>query len=286
MKTPIKIPLVYAVIYGMAACSTFAADFLANTTGDWDVDANWSGGEKPLSTDLARIAGTGRDNSVVTLDTSETITRFILGQGGLNGSLTVVNGGSLTTTSTTDHRFGQTSAFTVNLENGGTINVQNAKITSDAGGIFNINGGDFDSSAYSVGTGSAGTVNVNSATATIDVANTSAFGAFSTLSFDFNGGSAVSIWNTQGLTITSGATINISGASALGQGTYDLLAYTGTLTGSFTTGSIAGLGAGLSGSILSDGDGVYLNVIPEPGTYALLGGMFALAFVMLRRREA
>jgi hypothetical protein len=26
------------------------------------------------------------------------------------------------------------------------------------------------------------------------------------------------------------------------------------------------------------------GIIPEPGTYALLGGLFALSFVMVRRR--
>ena len=30
--------------------------------------------------------------------------------------------------------------------------------------------------------------------------------------------------------------------------------------------------------------GVAITVIPEPGTYALLGGLFALAYVMVRRR--
>ncbi len=286
MTTLIKTPLVCAALAGMAVSPIVAADFLANTTGDWDVGTNWSGGVKPGTGDLARIAQTGRSNSIVTLDTSESVSRFIFGQGGLNSSLTVVSGGSLTTSSTTDHRFGQTSAFTINLETGGAINVQNAKITSDAGGIFNVNGGDFDSKNYSVGSGSAGTVNVNSASATMDVAGTSTFGAFSTISFDFNGGGSVSTWDTAALTITSGATLNIAGASALGEGTYDLLTYTSTLTGSFTTGTIVGLAGGLSGSILSDGDSIYLNVIPEPGTYALLGGLFVLTYVMLRRREA
>ena len=32
-------------------------------------------------------------------------------------------------------------------------------------------------------------------------------------------------------------------------------------------------------------DTVVLNVIPEPGTYALIGGFLALGYVMLRRRR-
>jgi hypothetical protein len=30
---------------------------------------------------------------------------------------------------------------------------------------------------------------------------------------------------------------------------------------------------------------VTLNVVPEPGTYALLGGFLALGYVMVRRRR-
>ena len=290
MNNMIKLPLVCAALAGMAVSPILAVDFLADTTGDWDVGTNWAGGGvKPGAADLARIAQTGRSNSIVTLDTIELVDRFIFGQGGLNSSLTVVSGGSLTTSNTGDHRFGQSSAFTINLETGGAINVPNAKITSDAGAIFNVNGGDFDSKHYSVGTSATlptGSVNVNSASATINVADTSTFGASSTISFDFNAGGSVSTWDTVDLTIAGGATLSIAGASALVAGTYDLLTYTGTLTGSFTTDSIDGLAGGLSGSILSDGDSIYLSVIPEPGTYTLLGGLFALIYVMLRRREA
>lgn len=272
----------------MAVAVAMAVDFNANTTGDWDVGANWSGGAKPGATGDARIgpspSGVLKNNSVVTLDTQESINRFIFGQGGTGCSLTVAFGGSLTTTSTTDHRFGQTSAFTVNLEAGGKINVSNAKITSDAGGIFNINGGDFDTKSYSAGTGSSAAVNVKGSTASIDIADTSTFGAFATLSFDFNGGNSVSTWNTVNLDILDGAILDIAGGSALGIGTYDLLSYSGTLAGSFTAGTITGLGNGLSGSIQSDGDSIFLNVapVPEPATAAILLGLAALGLVVLR----
>jgi hypothetical protein len=189
----------------------------------------------------------------------------------------------LTTSSTTDHRFGQTSAFTVNLETGGAINVANAKITSDVGSIFNINGGDFDAKNYNA---SNAAINMNSATATVDIAGTSAFGASSVATFDFLGGSTVSTWNTDILTITSGATLSVVGSAVMGEGIYDLVTYTGALSGAFTTGTITGLAGGLSGSILSDGDSIYLNVVPEPGTYALIGGLLALSYVAMRRRQA
>ena len=34
------------------------------------------------------------------------------------------------------------------------------------------------------------------------------------------------------------------------------------------------------------GSNITLNVVPEPGTYALIGGMLALGYVMVRRRRA
>jgi hypothetical protein len=289
MNQPIKKHLNIVVLFGMAFSLSFGAtiDFKANTTGDWDEASNWNGNTLPGLSDIAAIArspgGNGINNSIVTLDIRADIDRFIFGQGGTGSSLTVAQGGRLITRNTTDHRFGQTSAFTVNLETGGRIDVWNATITSDAGGIFNINGGDFDTKGYKAGVTSQATVNIKSATASMDVDALSTFGEHSTVNFDFNGGTSTSVWNTLDLTINTGATLNISGLSALGVGEYDLYAYTGTLTGSFTNTSISGLTAGLSGSILSDGDSVYLKVIPEPYTYTLFGGLLAMAFMIQRR---
>lgn len=68
------------------------------------------------------------------------------------------------------------------------------------------------------------------------------------------------------------------------------LALFDTITGSFAEENIniSNLSAGLSANItygaVGDDTAMYLNVIPEPGTYALLGGLLALSYVMVRRR--
>ena len=58
----------------------------------------------------------------------------------------------------------------------------------------------------------------------------------------------------------------------------------------FDTGTLSILNAGTTyaGSTLSWDEAtlaVQLNVIPESGTYALIGGMLALGYVMVRRRR-
>jgi len=130
-------------------------------------------------------------------------------------------------------------------------------------------------------------VKVTGNSATINVVDDTDLAATSGFTFDFNSGTAVSLWNTADLLIASGASLDVIGLSSLTAGDYDLFAYS-TITGSFDVSdiTITGLGGGLSGSILSDGDSVYLNVIPEPGTYALLCGLLSLCCVMLRRRRA
>ena len=88
--------------------------------------------------------------------------------------------------------------------------------------------------------------------------------------------------------------VNLEGGSAgnaLTEGTYFLIGST-NITGSATLSLIdfeANQAASSFLSIVDTGDtatqGLYLTVIPEPGTYALLAGCFALASVMIRRRR-
>ena len=87
--------------------------------------------------------------------------------------------------------------------------------------------------------------------------------------------------------------VNLEGGSAgnaLTEGTYFLIGST-NITGSATL-SLIDFEADQANSFLSIVDtggaatqGLYLTVIPEPGTYALLAGCFALASVMIRRRR-
>ena len=124
----------------------------------------------------------------------------------------------------------------------------------------------------------------NAATS-IGIAGTSTFSNYSTLKFDFNGGTEVTSWDTAGLTIGgTGTSLNIVGSAAMGEGIYELVTYSGAFSGSFATETITGLAGGLSGSIVFDGDSMNLVVVPEPSSYALIGGLLALSSVMLRRR--
>jgi len=89
--------------------------------------------------------------------------------------------------------------------------------------------------------------------------------------------------------------VNLEGGStgnALTEGTYFLIGST-NITGSATLSLIDFEADQAANSFLSidttnadvNLQGLYLNVIPEPGTYALLAGCFALASVMIRRRR-
>ena len=168
------------------------------------------------------------------------------------------------------------------------VNVANATITSDAGSTFNIYGGDFDSKNYNAGSSSAATINVDSSSATIDVAGTSTFGANSTVMFDFNNGVLVSTWYTSDFTIGSGAKLEVLGLGSLGINEYELVNFSGNLTGSYADPAditITGLGAGLVGTVEYDADSMNLVVsaIPEPSSAALLG-LGGLALILRRSK--
>ena len=75
-------------------------------------------------------------------------------------------------------------------------------------------------------------------------------------------------------------------------GTSSMVHYTNKTVAAFTTehlskftvnSAAAVLGVNLQ-AVSDGGNGSFITVIPEPGTYALLGGLLALGYVMLRRR--
>ena len=216
--------------------------------------------------ETAYIGASDHNNSIVTLNSAETVGRVLFGRGGTGSSLTVESGGSLTLTRSGKYnRLGHTSAITVNL-NDGAITCASSKVTTDGGSTFNISGGTFSADDYEIGKVSAADLKVIGSSATINIADKTEFGADSSTTFDFNGGSEVSTWNTERIEIDAGAKLSVVGASALGVGTYDLISYKkeSKASASFTEGSITGLAGGLSGSFSSDADSIYLTVVAVP----------------------
>ena len=199
-----------ACLSAAAAMPSHAVEYRANNTGFWDVGTNWEGNVKP--TGFARVSNGTRNNSIITLRTVESLVgggsvgRFIFGQGGTGSSLTIVSGGSLTTDGTTAHRIGQTTAFTLTLEDGGSLNVPNSQVTSAAASTFTATGG-FASFGRSYNL-SAGSVMNLSGSADINVAQALTFDNSSLTISD-----SVDLDVGGGLTLTSGSTASLQGGT-------------------------------------------------------------------------
>jgi hypothetical protein len=287
-------------IFSLAALasSALAAEFSGGESGNWSTATRW-GGTEPTDSSLAAIRS-GTQIVYVSL-ADEEAQRIILGQSGstatleiLSGSLTVSGGTNPNAASIRQsHVAGSTGI--VNLS-GGSLTTVDGSAGEDGWGDYLMIGDGVSQLNISGGSLSVGddlqvygnsVVKVTGNSATINVVDDTDLAATSGFTFDFNSGTAVSLWNTADLLIASGASLDVLGLSSLTAGDYDLFAFS-TISGSFDVSdiTITGLGGGLSGSILSDGNNVYLNVIPEPSTYALLGGLLALSHVMLRRRRA
>jgi len=288
-------------IFSLAALasSAFAAEFNSGESGNWGVASRW-GDTEPTNADLAAIRS-GTQTVFVTL-AGEEAQRIILGQSGSTATLEILSGSLTVSGGATDpaaasirqsHIAGTTGILNLS---GGSLTTVDGSAGDDGWGDYlmigdgvsqlNITGGSLSvGDDFQVQGGSVVKVTGNSAT--INVVDDTDLAATSGFTFDFNSGTAVSLWNTADLLIASGASLDVIGLSSLTAGDYDLFAFS-TISGSFDVSdiTITGLGGGLSGSILSDGNNVYLNVIPEPSTYALIGGLLALSSVMMRRRQA
>ena len=97
-------------------------------------------------------------------------------------------------------------------------------------------------------------------------------------------------------TLSLDSLIAVSGALAV-----DLTGYTGGFTTITLADFTAGTGIGSVFGTVNVTEGLYvgsfvtqdlatdlitLTIVPEPGNYALLGGLLALSYVMVRRRNA
>lgn len=105
------------------------------------------------------------------------------------------------------------------------------------------------------------------------------------------GSDSVTTWNTGdaifGATIV---TVELANYTVVGASSLTLVNYSGTLTGEFASATVTDGGTTLINGVdytldYTTDTNITLNLIPEPGTYALIGGMLALGSVMVRRRR-
>ena len=172
-----------------------------------------------------------------------------------------MNGGTLLANNTTASATG-TGAVTVNntgtLAGTGGINAGANNITINSSG--NITGGT---------DGTVGTLTLTSNTVTIS-------GTYLT---DINGGTADRITLIGNLTLSSGSTIDFNEISAASAGSYTLLSYTGTLTGTFT--NVLDLPSGYT--VQYNTGEIDLVAVPETSTW--ITGALALAAIGFTQRR-
>ncbi|MEZ0216611.1 MAG: beta strand repeat-containing protein [Rariglobus sp.] len=162
---------------------------------------------------------------------------------------------------------GYTGATTIN---GGTLalGINNA---IGSGSAIALAGGTFDLQGFSTTAASLG------------------FANGTTLKFNLGApGNVTALLALTGNFDKSGSGVFTLDFSGSGQaGTYNLVSFAGTTFASATEFSVVNLGSGLSGVLTLNGSSLSLAVsaVPEPSTYALMAGAFALAGATLHNRK-
>ncbi len=260
----IQTPKTLLTLSALVGCSFTAAQAATvtwdgGTSGSWNTTTNWDPDGLPGNDADITISG-----ATVTVDgtnysqTGQTITLVNTSLiEGLNGATRWM--GSQVFNVDSGSNFGDAASFydmrgvTLNFESGAKADLGTWEFKNSSKIAFELDAGGFTTID---GAGRLKTVHdANLYTWEVDMAAyTGGAGTITLLDFDTNNGS---IYMTSTL--------------------FD----TGTL-------SILNAGTTYAGSTLSWDEATFavqLNVIPEPGTYALIGGMLALGSVMVRRRR-
>ena len=285
-------------IFGVAALASSASAATINWSGggaddNWNEGSNW-GGTVPDLNDTAFVRLTS--NPFQNAQTRE-VARLGIGLEDQVVNLFVgLNGGSLTmgNTTATQNSIGQHTSGTSSVTlQGGAWTANNLTVIGGGGTghtDFNVQAGVLTLTAATIGSddGTAA-FNIIGDAATQVQGNGWTFGGGGTLSFDFDstGVSQLDLTYLNADTATlavdltdyEGAlgTITIVDANRdnVGQELNSIFSTVnltkGAYAGSFITQDLAT-------------DLITVTIIPEPGTYALLGGLLSLSCVMLRRR--
>jgi hypothetical protein len=263
--------------------------YLSHTTGNGTLTMDsaysmtattiWAGHQTQAATKLGTVNQSAGILSVTTLN---------VGNGTGSGEYNM-SGGELT---------GSTGAMTVGANgafnmSGGILTSSSASTTATrfsvkSGGSFDISGGTFaDDGRLSV----RGTFTITGNDATINLHQMSGAANSGTFEFAFDSDGVSTIASDSWLDF-SNASLSINKADyAGGAGDFVLVdAGNSLLNGGFGAGNISVDGFGEEGvdwNLTQDfvANTVTFTVVPEPGTYALLGGLLALGYVMVRRRR-
>jgi len=263
MKQTTKTLLTLSALAGLSFTAAQAATFTWDDGGSgesWSDAGNWDGTP-------AGIPATG-------VDSVELTQRSVL-----DYEFTVATGQSIKDT-VGSHWFG--------LGNSGWPAVPAAQLTLAKGGEIDV--------SQLAARGGVTPGAANAPTFTIQdgatLTTTTGAGGGRPMNFIWEAGlTSVTTWNTTSFTSDSSwLTVDLANYTIVGASSLTLVDYTGTNTGTFASNTVTDSSGTLTEGVdytidyITDGN-ITLNIIPEPGTYALIGGMLALGTVMLRRRR-
>lgn len=268
MKQKILTVLTAITLAGVA--STQAALITWDGTGDgtnWTDGNNWDSNSVPGVADQISIT-----DAVVNFNTTF--------------SSTIANGSNLNVIKLLGTAQLNLTGGSLSFLNG---NSNSSPLAIASGAVLNISGGSHDLLGR-YGVGQTGTTRVTGSQATINLNQSLAY----TGTYDFVlDGTGVSQFNYSSYAALGGASLQVDGSSFDGSGSFELFnsGANGGVDSTFNMANVvvSGFDAGTTWELVQgDVDGrslVTLVVVPEPGTYALLGGLLALGYVMVRRRR-
>lgn len=269
-------------ILSAVANAQITTSFTATEPADWDVPGNWNNG----------VPGTG-DTAVITNGREPIISSAITPVPGTiragnnaDGGTVRISGGAISATNfQAATATGSTGHLTIS---GGTFTVNNSTWLSATGTVtgtsstLNISGGTFDwGTNLNLGTTGTNVATVSGSAGTMSGTKINAGGGTSFI-FNLDSEDVSAFTGTGTLNITAGASLLVDGTAFTGSlGSITLFNFD-QITGSFGE-NVTFQNFGSLNPQLSQVGGSMM-VIPEPRVYGLAIGLFALVWIVVRRR--